>query len=120
MTTGDHDSTASAAYEWMVAKGYLIKNVSRELLEGNFGQLFVNFSLLASDSPVRRIEAPVSVWRARDGLGAGDYRWDELVPNLRSEEVMDGDHFSIMIPPSDTALARSIDRSLGQVSRLPI
>ena len=116
MLAADHRSPTSVAYEWMVDNGYLVKNVSRELLDGYFRQFFVNFSLLADDSDVEPIEAPVYVWRARDGLGTGDRSWSEVAANLKSEEVVDGDHFSLMIPPRSELLAKKIDRRLAEVS----
>jgi acyl transferase domain-containing protein/NADPH:quinone reductase-like Zn-dependent oxidoreductase/thioesterase domain-containing protein/NADP-dependent 3-hydroxy acid dehydrogenase YdfG/acyl carrier protein len=118
MTAEVEATNVSIAYEWMVEKGYLIKNVSRDLLEGYFGQLFVNFVLLAGDSPVRPVKAPVYVWRARDGLGAGNQPWTDVVSNLRSEEVVDGDHFSLMMPPSCTVLARRINECLSDAALL--
>ena len=55
------------------------------------------------------------MWRAREGLGAGDRSWSEIARDLRSEQIVDGDHFSMMIPPHNEALARGIERGLKEL-----
>jgi thioesterase domain-containing protein len=90
----------------------------RQLLDGYFRQFYVNFSLLAEDSEVRPIEATLFAWRARERLGAGERSWSEIAPNLRPEELVDGDHFSLMIPPHNEGLARGIERALSEAAAL--
>ena len=100
--------------EWLTAEGYLTEVPSRTA-QDYLSRLETHLSMLSDELPLEPIQAPLCLWRARRGFTNGSPLWCQVSNRILHEEVLDGDHFSLMQPPQVEILASQMEKSMARL-----
>lgn len=99
---------------WLAEKQYVLQDVPKIVMEDYLSRVATHVSMLAGDLRVEAMKSPLCLWRAREGF-CGPFRFRRQVSRSQViEEVLDGDHFTIMDPPQVNVLAGQLEGYLTQ------
>ncbi|MDJ0726781.1 MAG: long-chain-fatty-acid--CoA ligase [Prochloraceae cyanobacterium] len=101
---------------WGQEKNLLSTNISIEILEKQLRLTEIHDRLIkVHHSPI--IKAPIYSWSALDRLETELSRtdWSKYTTNKSYEQVLDGNHFSIVRPPYINILARELETEISKI-----
>jgi thioesterase domain-containing protein len=109
----DRDTSTDAIVEYLRQSPLFVRGLRAELVRPFVERLFARSPLLKT-SNLRRLAAPLLVWRAWDGIGVGRDSWSAWTEAWCEESVLPGNHLTMMQPPSVGELARQLSESLDE------
>ncbi|HVG19786.1 MAG TPA: hypothetical protein VNI02_12105, partial [Blastocatellia bacterium] len=104
------------AVTWGQERNLLPPDLSPEIFERQVNLTDAHGELLKNHRP-RPVEAPLHVWWARDRLQPGRPRteWARYTSESIHEQVVEGNHFTIVRPPLCDAIAEGLKSALQAV-----
>jgi acyl transferase domain-containing protein/thioesterase domain-containing protein/acyl carrier protein len=101
--------------DWLAMRG-LLENGDADSETRTFFAAFVRHSILIEQAKVKAVDAPVCLYRAKEsGLSSAPVNARLAAQITRGgfqQEVLEGRHFELMLPPLVRALARSLEAAL--------
>jgi thioesterase domain-containing protein len=103
-----------AVADWILESGHIAAGVPRGLVTDQFRRIGRDLVLMAEDGgrAGEPLLAPIGLWSAADGMGAGVELWQSRTTGECSHTVLDGEHFSVMFPPHVETLAAQMAAAL--------
>jgi thioesterase domain-containing protein len=106
-TSDDCDTSIDAIVAYLSDSALFAEGLRTELIRPYIDRLFGRTPLVKT-SRLRRVSAPLIVWRASDGIGVGKDGWSEWTESNCEEAVLPGDHLTVMQKPAVEVLAAQL------------
>jgi hypothetical protein len=100
--------------KWLSKNALLDETIPHQTIRAFMNRLACHLLLFSSPAEMPVVRAPMHVWQATRGLGAGPDVWLRAGGPCVSGSVIEADHATLMKAPAVRTIALEINRACGE------